>query len=412
MRAPVDTADRIVSLDFIRGIAVLGIVFANITAFAQPAVAYLWPPALGGGATRADETVWLFQFIFIDGKFRALFTLLFGAGLYLFMERAWARGNGRGLQARRLLILLVFGLIHYFLIWFGDILTLYAVWGLVALGTMKWKVTTQLRVGIAILVLKAVAMTALMSMNYAAANVPAMADNMPAEARDQLAQVETETLAEARAEIGVYQGSYSDILADRLSDWGQLVQELLLTGATETFCLILIGMALYRRGLFSGEFDERRLRRWGWILLVSGLVLAAAAGLWPWATGFGFFKTILVFNGLGVIPHLLTAFGLLFLLVVWSPGAVQTGLGQRFVAAGRMAFSNYLGTSLVMMPLFHGWGLGLYGELGRVELFGIVLGVWAIMLAWSKPWLERYRYGPLEWLWRCLTYGRRFAIRR
>ncbi|MBY0282668.1 MAG: DUF418 domain-containing protein [Sphingomonas sp.] len=411
-RAPAASAERIVSLDFIRGIAVLGILFANIVAFGQPEIAYLWPPALGAGATRLDETFWLFQFVFIDEKFRVLFVLLFGAGLYLFTERAWARGDGRGLQARRLLILLLFGLMHYFLIWIGDILSLYAVWGLVALSTMKWKAKTQLRVGIAIIVIKSLGMTALATMSYTAANVSAAAETTSAAARAQIAQVETEALAEARKETVVYQGSYAAILADRLSEAGKFLRAGLLTGGAETFCLVLIGMALYRLGLFSGAVEATRLRRWGWSLLIPGLLLAAVAGYWPWATGFGLTKTILVFSSLGKLPHLLTAFGLLFLLVVWAPNAAQTPLGQRFAAAGRMAFSNYLGTSLLMMPIFHGWGLGLYGELNRIELFGVVLCVWALMLGWSKPWLARFRYGPLEWLWRCLTYGKRFPFRR
>ena len=109
---PVRGADRLVSLDFIRGIAVLGILFANITAFGQPYMAYFWPEALAEPATAGDKNVWLFQTIFIDHKFRGLFSLLFGAGLYLFMERAWARGRSRWLQFRRLGWLLGFGLLH------------------------------------------------------------------------------------------------------------------------------------------------------------------------------------------------------------------------------------------------------------------------------------------------------------
>jgi uncharacterized protein len=106
------------------------------------------------------------------------------------------------------------------------------------------------------------------------------------------------------------------------------------------------------------------------------------------------------------------ALGLAALLVLWAPGASGTWLGSRFVAAGRMAFSNYAGTSLVMMFVFQGWAGGLYGTPHRIDLSGFVLLAWALMLAWSKPWLDRFRYGPLEWLWRCLTYGRIFAFSR
>jgi uncharacterized protein len=97
--------------------------------------------------------------------------------------------------------------------------------------------------------------------------------------------------------------------------------------------------------------------------------------------------------------------------VVWAPTA--TGwLGERVRAAGRAAFTNYLGTSIVMMFVFHGWALGLFGQLNRPQLYVVVVLTCVLMLAWSKPWLERYRYGPLEWLWRCLTYRQVFALRR
>src|SRR6478735_5872772 len=146
--APVAGDERILALDFIRGIAVLGILFPNIVAHGDAILSYFWPPNLPGGATEADKAFWLFQLVLIDGKFRGLFTLLFGAGMVLFMERGWARGATRWLQARRLLWLGLFGLIHYFFIWTGDILFLYAVSGLVALAMLRWNARTQLKVGL------------------------------------------------------------------------------------------------------------------------------------------------------------------------------------------------------------------------------------------------------------------------
>jgi uncharacterized protein len=103
--------------------------------------------------------------------------------------------------------------------------------------------------------------------------------------------------------------------------------------------------------------------------------------------------------------------GMAALLVVYAPSA--TGwLGDRVRAAGRAAFTNYLGTSVLMMLVFHGWALGLYGELNRPQLYVVVALACVVMLAWSKPWLDRYRYGPLEWLWRSLTYRKVFPLRK
>jgi uncharacterized protein len=141
-------------------------------------------------------------------------------------------------------------------------------------------------------------------------------------------------------------------------------------------------------------------------------LLTLPLGLWAYLADFPLFLTVFVFIGASPLPRLAAILGLLALLSLWAPRAATTWLGERLVAAGRVAFSNYIGTSMVMAPIFYGWGLGLFGQFGRVELFGFVLFGWALMLAWSKPWLERYRYGPLEWLWRCLTYWRLFPLRR
>ena len=103
--------------------------------------------------------------------------------------------------------------------------------------------------------------------------------------------------------------------------------------------------------------------------------------------------------------------GLVILLAIHAP-TVGGWLSDRIIAAGRAAFTNYLGTSIVMLFVFGNWGLDLFGQFGRSELYLVVLAAWVLMLAWSRPWLARFRYGPLEWLWRCLTYGRVFALRR
>ena len=410
---PVSGADRIVSLDFIRGIAILGILFANITAFGQPFTAYYWPPAITGGANAVDNTWWLFQFVFIDGKFRGLFTLLFGAGLYLFMEKAWARGSSRWLQARRLAWLLLFGLIHFFLIWMGDILTLYAVWGIVALSLLKLKRKTQLVAGITILSFGTLLITLMMGSQFAAANIESVRAQLTPEQSQQIATVEERTFKDVQEELAIYRdGSYGDIVAHQLGEAGQMFQTVLFVGPVETLGLILIGISLFRYGLFSGGLDRRKMISWGWTGVISGCVLATLMGLWPYASGFPFFTTMFVFNGLGQLPHLITVLGLVSLLAAWAPSAAQTPLGQRFVAAGRMAFSNYLGTSILMIFVFHGWALGLYGQFHRLALFGVVAVVWMLMLFWSKWWLARFRYGPLEWCWRCLTYWTLFPIKR
>ncbi|HTM97030.1 MAG TPA: DUF418 domain-containing protein [Croceibacterium sp.] len=413
-RAPVVGRERLVALDFIRGIAVLGILFANITAYAHPYTAYYWPPAITGGMTMGDQAVWVFQFVFVDGKFRGLFTVLFGAGMMLFLDRAWARGAGRWRQLRRLAWLLVFGLIHFFLIWRGDILTLYAVWGIVALPAARLPAVNLLGAGLTMYLFGQLAITAIMGRSWLATTSTAMQARISPEELAAIAQAPATTLARAQGEGALYaHGSWLEIAGDTISNRaGELLQELMLVGPTETLGLLFIGMALYRMGFFTGAADPAAMRRWGWTGVLGGAALSLVAALWVVAGQFELLRTLFVFNGLSGLLHLPMTLGLAALLVTWAPSAARTRLGARFVAAGRVAFTNYLGTSLLMVALFQGWGLGLFGRFHRVELIGFVVAAWLLMLAWSKWWLDRFNYGPLEWLWRCLTYGQVIPLRR
>ena len=157
--------ERIDSLDFIRGIAVMGILFANIAVMAGPSIGVHWLPAFPGEAGGANEAAHIATLVLIDGKMRGLFTLLFGAGLYLFMQRAWARGATRRLQMRRLAWLFVFGALHFLLLFFGDILMLYAVAGLIALTMLRWRPATQMAIGLSLYIVFGLLLTALMGIS-------------------------------------------------------------------------------------------------------------------------------------------------------------------------------------------------------------------------------------------------------
>jgi uncharacterized protein len=411
--APVAAGERIDTLDFIRGLAVMGILAANIVAFGQPFEAYMYPAAFKTDPGDPGGWLWITQFILIDGKMRGLFTLLFGAGMYLFMEKAWARGATRALQAWRLLILMVFGMIHFFFIWAGDILFYYALFGLIVLACLNWSVKTQLWVGLAGYMVGALAFTAMFTAMWAVADTP-FGESSPImiEQREQmLAGIDT-TLAQGEVpNATIASGDYGGLVTHRVTQqWYQPLANAMLFGL-ETLPLMLIGVALYRLGFFSGGYDRGKMLMWGWIGLIAGGALHLAAGLVVQSSGFSFYSTLAAFVGWSVLPRLWMVLGLAALLVVYAPSA--TGwLGDRIRAAGRAAFTNYLGTSVLMMLVFHGWALGLFGELNRPQLYIVVALAWVVMLAWSKSWLDRYRYGPLEWLWRCLTYRQVFPLRK
>ena len=410
--APVTAGSRIASLDLIRGIAILGILAANIVAYAQPPSAYMWPDAFLTDKGPLDPYLWFTQFVLIDGKMRGLFTLLFGAGLYLFMERAWARGQSRWLQFRRLCWLLVFGLIHFFLIWRGDILMLYAVMGILALACLRWSAKLQLITGILGYILGGLLWSAILGSTHFVMNTDLGGSEAGASMREALQEGKADALAEDAVEAEILtNGSYADYVAHNISEHGgdPLVTFFMFT--LETLPLILIGMALYRYGLFSGGLNARKQRLWGWAAIGAGAILTGLVALWALQTGLTYYATLTAFLGFSVLPRLAMVVGLAAILALW--GANATGwLAERLSAAGRVAFTNYLGTSVVMLLIFHPWAGGLWGTLNRLELYLVVALGWAMMLAWSWRWLENYRYGPLEWFWRCLTYWRWFPLKR
>jgi uncharacterized protein len=211
--------------------------------------------------------------------------------------------------------------------------------------------------------------------------------------------------------VAIYTGSLGTIISHHLTeDLAQPFVGLLIFGP-ETLMLMIIGMIMYRSGLLRGTWDLARLDKWAlWCL---GIGIIANLGLLWWQFASGLDPVVLLFATFGAsVPF----------DVIMSVGyaALFMGLAQRFGsgallkrvgAAGQAAFTNYLGTSVLMTFVFYGWGLGLFGSVNRATCYLFVFAVWLIMLVWSKPWLERYRYGPLEWLWRSLSRGQMQPMR-
>ncbi|MEO1922093.1 MAG: DUF418 domain-containing protein [Sphingomonadaceae bacterium] len=411
--APInETGGRIASLDFIRGIAVMGILVANIVSFGQPFTAYMWPDGFLVPDGDPGGWQWIAQFVAIDGKMRGLFSLLFGAGICLFMERAWDRGKTRWLQARRLFWLGLFGLAHFFLLWRSDILFFYSLCGFVLLATLRWTPKTQIVVATMVYSFASVLFAALYWFMYRVAETPWGKTEELKRAAEGVATAKVGPLADAVTQTAIMQdGTYLDLVLHKLTVHGFDWVGMLMFVSWETVPLMLFGAALYRLGLFDGRMNASRVRLWGWLGVIGGSAVTLAVALWVKSVGFGYFSTMGAFIGWSMLPRLFVVIGLAALLSLY--GARAGGwLALRIAATGRMAFSNYLGTSFVLLFVFSPWAFDLFGVLNRPQLYAVVLGVWALMLLWSKPWLERFRYGPLEWLWRCLTYGRAFPLRR
>lgn len=380
----------------------LGILSVNIASYAGPGSGLL-SPNLPNPGSPADNWVFAFKLVFFEGKMRALFAMLFGASLLLFLERREAAGvDGLSLQLRRLCWLAVFGLLHFALFWDGDILFLYACVGFGALILRHAPPAT--------LIVVAVTTFAFWQAAGIASWLPSAERELhvlAATASPADTNIHSEIIAdnrrEDRIETEATLSSFADEISARLSRQADHPLVILAYNWGEAFSYMLIGMALLRSGFFAGQWHPAKLRKLAIFGAGSGLAVTAAFTAWAHPLGYPeLTMQMALAYGLG-FPHLLIALGYLALLVLATPHMLATGLGERLEAAGKAAFTNYLGSTVLMTAIFSGWGLGLYGQFGTAMQMWFVLLAWALMLAWSKPWLARFQSGPLEWLWRCLA---------
>lgn len=379
---------RIASLDVIRGVAVMGILVANLPAFGLPDAAYFSPIAWGGTGL-ADRTVWAINFVLVEGKMRGLFSFLFGASMLLVTDRAEAAGEDPArVHYARMGWLFVIGLVHAYLIWWGDILSHYALVGAAAFLFRELSVRSLILVG-AMLVGVQLLVGALIGLAVFLPGGSGLAGVFG-----------TPPGAELTAELTALRGTLAQGFAYRAATNTNPLQLLMATGA-ETLGYMLWGMAGLRSGFLTGTWERVRYRRWAATSLAIGLPIYAALAWITITRAFDWRLVALESLALStpVRPILIVGYACLVILAM-RPGGWLT---KRIAAVGRAAFTNYLGTSVLMTAIFYGWGLGLFGRIGRAEMYVLVPLAWGLMLWWSEPWLARYRHGPFEWLWRSLA---------
>jgi len=392
---PVAPKDRMRSLDAMRGLAVLGILAVNVVAFAFPFGVYM-DADLAPQPPGAVGTYWIWvSDTFFHSKFITLFTMLFGASV--FMVGGERKDAVRGpLIRRRLLWLIVIALIHGLLIWWGDVLLLYAVTGLLVMlcRSMSGRRLIWAGLGVTILLALLAALGAL-AMNFAPPEVQASM------AAQKAAMGGTpETIA---ASIAEYRSGWSGMLHENFASWAQL-QTASIFYIIPTLGLMLLGMGLFKTGFMAGRAPTGLYL----LLIALGGGVLAATGWYGWREAFAA-------EGQGPMEGLvqaLNAFAFVITLAYMSVMILLATRGPKVIAAvfepvGRMAFTNYLTQSLIMSTIFtQPWGPRLMGQVGWETLPLLVAGVWVLQLVWSPLWLSVFRMGPLEWVWRCLTYGR------
>lgn len=392
-KAPVSptVTGRIDTLDAIRGIAILGILLANITAFGAPE----FGARLSGGYDAAHDPLRALTIVFVNGKFRSMLAILFGAGVALqYAKRTGAGASWPGSYLRRTLLLAVIGLVHGIVIWYGDILLPYAIIaGIVAIIVLVpekvRRVLTVLAVGCSCMLAVGIVLLSLMFGGLA---------------KDS----ETTAAGAVAREVRVFQsGTYLDQLSYRLEMFPLIAISFVLVVVMVT-PLFMVGFELGRSGLLADPVRGRKLfRTLAVVGLGVGIPLNACLAHPFWTSHTAALGVAVEFVG---GPTL--SIGYLSLIVLWVWSNRAAGLRRRLQDIGRMALSNYLLQSLLCTALFYSWGFGRFGRWPFAALLLVVAGVWIANAAFTQWWLRHHVMGPVEWVWRCSSEGRRFPLRR
>ncbi|MBA4050562.1 MAG: hypothetical protein C0472_01510 [Erythrobacter sp.] len=383
-------AERILALDALRGIAVIGIVGMNVLAFALPGPAYYNPLSFGGTGP-ADYWVWLASFVFIEDKFRTLFAMLFGAGCLILIERAGEK-PWRAHYAR-MFVLFAIGLVHAVLLASNDVLRAYALAGLALplLAGLNARALVTVSLGL-------LGVHLFLGMALLGPSVAAWAQDRQG----------SDLLLWAERQFGRDPAAIAALLEQGREAFGERVvrrtlgipaqMTALVAALPLNLSAIALGMGLWRGGMLKGEWRTFRLQRvagLGALVALPGLLVLAG---WLVSTGF---PAALV----GPVTLLLSApfdmalavsYAGLAMAFLGGPGAVTT----RLASAGRLSLTNYLMTSVILSAIFASWGLGLFGEVSRWQAFALGLVPVAAMLLWSPLWTARIGQGPFERLWR------------
>ncbi len=395
---------RIEAIDFLRGVAVLGILAINVTGFWGPSLATFSPaipqPEPGGAA-------WFgLAFVVFEGKMRALFSLLFGASMVLFAQAAQRQSHDPDVaQLRRLMWLALFGYLHFAFLWWGDILFPYALCGLGALALRRVSPAGLTFIALSIYLFSHI-IEALLSVPGIIVEQAVLAGSALTSDMAEQAGMMTSIAASVRGDIAILNTGFVEAATLKLSS--SALQPFAVTFGTfnETLPLMLIGMVMVRSGFFT-TWPPRRLAMIASAGIVGGGLPTLLCLQWLAAHGWAPRAMFAALQSAMAVPHLLMALGYAAGLLLLYPRIRQTWLGLALTAAGRCAFTNYIGTSVLMSAIFCGWGLGLGPELPRVWLPAFVLLGWTAMIVWPRWWLARYDQGPLETLWRRLSLPRR-----
>ena len=396
---PVRESQRIVSLDVLRGFALLGILFINLPTMAMVAGARTSPYAYPD-ATSADVWIWTALSILVDGKFMAIFSMLFGAGMFLMTDRLDRNGTSAWpVYCRRLLFLFIVGMLHAYLLWYGDVLVSYALCGAVVFLFRRCDARTLIFCSGAFFV---IGLATMVESGYV---VNFLGRFLP---KILLAEVspQAETLA-----------SRSGLIAQLPVRAGYSFAIQTIGFATLSFWRIvpamLLGVGFVKMGYFARSKQSTVFGRAALIAgLVVGIALAACGIVARFGAGWNSYHGFLAYQVGDYLSSIPCALGWLGGILLLMTTRVRDWLASWVAPLGRMAFTNYLLQTIIGTAIFYGHGLGMFGKVHRASLLLIAIGIWLLQLVLSAWWMSRFRFGPLEWLWRGFTYKKLPPLRR
>ncbi|MDX9770326.1 MAG: DUF418 domain-containing protein [Tenuifilaceae bacterium] len=402
---PIAPKERIKEIDFVRGFALLGILLVNMAIFRNSIFGMTLEQPFSGGTLNSIASG--FIYFFAEGKFYSLFSLLFGFGFSIFLlKEKTQRILMDSFFKRRMLGLLLFGLVHAFLIWSGDILITYSLVGFLLIAFKRTSIKGLIKWSVALIGIILFLQISVFGLVELISNQPEMDVVL-----EQFDKVQSTFAEKAQLANEVYSGTnYLEMIRMRTVELAQQYSGFMVIFPS-VLAMFLIGLAFGKSGKLNSISENKPfLRRVFWISLLIGLPIAA---LHP----FGVFNySRLAFDMSGAY-HIIGFFlGSPILALAYFTGGLllysrfsQVKVLQMVASTGRMALTNYLLQSIVCTTIFYGYGLGLYGKVDAFQGLLITLIVWGIQLPISHWWLNRYKFGPAEWLWRWITYGKRIS---
>jgi uncharacterized protein len=421
---PVELSERISSIDALRGFALLGILLMNVTAMGLYFGAYN-NPAVAGGADGANLAAWAALHVLAEGKMRCLFSLVFGASVILLTSRLENRRNAADIYYRRNLWLLLFGILHAYLLWAGDILYPYALCAFLLYPFRNMRPRGLLIIGGTLLVFTSAAYIGrgfyerdMIGKGRAAAAAEQAGSSLTAEQKQELRDYEQwrmfmqPTAAEIEKDAQEWRGNALSVIKARAKLVGFFHGMPYYHPMNwDIWSMMFIGMALFKLGVLTA----RRSVRAYLAMAVTGYAIGIPLNSYTaWLIMRSNFDPIVQnFTGSTYdIGRLSIALGHLGVVMLLCKTGVLSWLTRSLAAVGQMAFSNYVFHSVAGSFLFTGYGLAMYGRLQRYELYYFVGAVWIVQMIVSPIWLKYFRFGPLEWAWRSLTYWKKQPMLR